>query len=359
MLNRFALLACLCWCTVAGAADYRKETVASGLDHPWSVAFLPNGDLLVTERSGQLRRITDGNISEPIKGVPTVYGDSQGGLFDVVLHPEFATNQWIYLSYAAGNFDKNATTIARAKLAHDRLRDLEVIFAVEFKKAGAVHYGGRLAFLPDQTLLLTVGDGYNYHESAQDLSNQLGAIIRITDGGKLPPDNPFAKGADADPYIYSYGHRNPQGLAIDSATGTIYQHEHGPRGGDELNLIEAGKNYGWPAITYGVDYSGAQVSPYTEHPEMEQPLVYWKPSIANSGLAIYRGDMFPDWVGSALVGALVERSVRRVDLTQKDHPQETLFTEIGERIRDVREAPDGSVYLLTDSPDGQVIRIFR
>ena len=240
----------------------------------------------------------------------------------------------------------------------NELRDQEVIFTVEPSKAGALHFGGRIAFLPDGTLLMPTGDGFTYREEAQKLDTLLGKIIRIHRDGSIPDDNPFVGRADARPEIWSYGHRNPQAILFDPVSGNVYAHEHGARGGDELNLIEAGKNYGWPAITYGRDYNFAGITPYTEYPGMEQPLVDWTPSIAPAGMAIYWGDLFPDWWGDLFVAALVERAVRRLDLEDgRVIGQEILFGELDERTRDVRVGPEGALYLLTESDIGRVLRV--
>ena len=336
------------------AEPYRLETWASGLESPWSLAFLPDGSALVTELPGRVRRIApDGTLSESLHGVPAVYHAGQGGLFDVVLHPRFADNGLVYLSYAEGPPDRNATAIARGRLEGGQLDGVEVIFRVTPRKATPVHYGGRMAFLPDGTLLLTSGDGFNYREAAQDISSGLGKLIRITDDGRPAPGNPFPE----SPYVYSYGHRNAQGLAI-APDGTVWLHEHGPRGGDEVNRIVPGGNYGWPAITYGIDYSGAIISPHTALPGMLQPVHYWVPSIAPSGLAIYGGNLFPEWQGDLFVGALAGHSVRR--LTVRDlqvNREETLFAELGVRIRDVRVGPEGALYFVTNGSPGEVIRV--
>jgi glucose/arabinose dehydrogenase len=338
---------------------YKVTTVAEGLDHPWCLAFLPDGSMLVTERGGRLSYVRDGKLDpKNIEGVPEPYVRSQGGLFDVVLHPDFANNNTIYLTYAGGDRGSNATHVARGQLNGYSIDKLEVIFAVDRKKDTPVHYGGRMMFLPDGTFLLTTGDGFDFREQAQILSNHLGVVVRLNDDGGVPDDNPFVGQADAKPEIWSFGHRNPQGIAIFESTGVVYTHEHGPRGGDELNLMKPGANYGWPAITYGLDYSGARISPFTELKGMEQPDVYWVPSIGPSGLAAYEGDQFPNWKGDLFVGALVEKSVRRVDLENgKVLEEEILFQELDHRIRDVRAGPDGYLYLLTDETDGEILRI--
>lgn len=342
------------------AAAYQLSTVAEGLNRPWALAELPDGALLVTERPGNLKLISTRGQITAISGVPAVYfaETGQSGLFDVLLDRDFASNQTLYLAYAEGNRQSNATTVARARLAGSELADVEVIFSVEPRKRLPQHYGGKLISLPDGTLLLTTGEGFNYREQAQDTFGLLGKTVRINTDGSIPEDNPFADGQSGHPAVWTYGHRNPQGLVFDAATNTVYLHEHGPRGGDEVNVIVPGTNYGWPAITYGMDYSGAYVTPFTEHPAMAQPIKYWVPSIAPSGLAVYRGTMFPDWSGSLLVGALVDKEVRRLTLEADGTiSEERLFSEIGQRIRDVRVAADGSIYLVTDGNPGQIIRV--
>ncbi len=344
----------------ATSSTYRTETVAEGLSTPWSLAFLPDGSMLVTERAGRLRVIRDGRlVTEPVAGVPPVYAVGQGGLFDVVLDPDFASNGILYLAYASGTEDQNATRVARARFDGAKLDDLEVIFEASPTKDSNAHFGGRLLFLPDGTLLLTLGDGFAYREKAQAKDGDFGKIVRIRTDGKAPEDNPFAGQAGARPEIYSLGHRTVPGLVREPDRGRIYAHEHGPKGGDEVNVIEPGRNYGWPVITYGRDYSGAIISPYTEKEGMEQPLVYWVPSIAPSGMTLYGGDLFPAWKGDLLVSALAGMHVRRVDLDGAGWVagQEELYRDLGLRIRDVRTAPDGSLYLLTDGEGGKVIRV--
>jgi glucose/arabinose dehydrogenase len=355
------------WAADARGTDYRLVTVAEGLDFPWCVAFLPDGNLLVTERSGQLRRVQMGpaghpsaaSLGDPIVGVPPVYVRGQGGLFDVLLDPDFAANQTIYLTYAHGDASANATRVARARLQDTALTDLEVIFTVTPAKATPQHYGGRIDFLPDGTLLLATGEGWDYREQAQNLGGLLGKTVRINTDGSIPADNPFVDVAAADPAIWSYGHRNPQGLAVDRNSGTVWLHEHGPLGGDELNALERGLNYGWPVITHGLDYNGAYVTPFTERAGMEQPVLHWTPSIGPSGLAIYRGEHFPQWQGDLFVGALIDAEVRRIriDAAGAAVEQHAMFSEIGTRIRDVRVSPDGYIYILTDSANGKLIRV--
>ncbi len=339
---------------------YRVTEIARGLDHPWSMAFLPDGAILVTERAGRLRLIKEGSlVPRPIAGVPAVLTGSQAGLFDIVLHPDFALNGIVYLTYAAGTHAANGTQVARARFDGTSLQDLQVIFRALPLKAGDNHYGARMAFLPDGTFALTIGEGFEYREKAQDLSSDLGKIVRLNGDGSVPRDNPFLGRASVRPEIYSWGHRNPQGLAFDAPSGRLYETEHGPRGGDELNVITAHSNYGWPVITYGMDYSGAYVSPYTQRPGLEQPLIYWTPSIAPSGLAVYHGDRFPAWRGDLFTGSLAFTHLRRVHLDAHGEvvDQEELLGDRHWRIRDVRAAPDGYLYVCTDESDGRVLRL--
>jgi aldose sugar dehydrogenase len=339
---------------------YKVTEIAKGLDHPWSMAFLPDGSMLVTERVGRLRMIK-GDLLQPqaIAGVPAVHTGSQAGLFDIVLHPDFAKNAVVYLTYAAGTSAANGTQVARARFDGNALRDLQVIFKAMPLKDTDNHYGGRMAFLPDGTFALTIGEGFEYREKAQDLTTDLGKIVRLNDDGSVPKDNPFIGQASVRPEIYTWGHRNEQGLLFDEQSGRLYETEHGPRGGDELNIIVAHRNYGWPVITYGMDYSGAYVSPYTQRPGLEQPMIYWTPSIAPSGLAIYRGDKFPAWKGDLFVGALAFQHLRRVHLGEQGNvvAQEELLNDLHWRIRDVRAAPDGYLYVCTDEDNGRVLRL--
>ena len=344
-------LAGLLGAVTAQATDYRLETWASGLDHPWSIAFLADDSALLTELGGKLLPVfADGTVGAPISNVPPVYFAGQGGLFDVVLHPAFERNQLVYLSFAEGNRSDNGTAVARGRLDGGALQDVEIIFRNYTRKDTAVHYGGRLAFLPDGTLLLTTGEGFDYREAAQDLDSGLGKVLRINDDGSPAAGNPFAN----SPYVYSYGHRNAQGLAV-TRDGEVWLHEHGPKGGDEINRIRPGVNYGWPAITFGVDYSGAVISPYTAWEGMAQPEWQWTPSIAPSGLPIYQGDQFPQWKGDLFVGALVGRDVRRMHIENgRVVLEESLFAELDARIRDVRNGPGGALFILT--PD-RIVRV--
>ena len=357
-----AVKANLLWLLLALAApalaqDYRLITLAQGLDHPWCIAFLPQGGYLVTELGGTLREISAaGTVGVPIANVPAVHRQSQGGLFDVLLHPDFERNRTLFLSYAAGPPNSNATEVLRARLADGALTDSEVIFAVTPRKPTPVHYGGRMILLDDDTLLLTTGDGFDFREAAQDLGNLLGKTVRINPDGSIPQDNPFVQRPDAHPAIYTYGHRNPQGLAV-SPNGVLYLNEHGPKGGDETNLLVAGRNYGWPAVTYGLDYNGAYVSPFRQAPGMAEPLHHWTPSIAPSGLAIYSGDRFPAWQGDLFTGALVDKEVRRLDLEGGQVVgEEALFSELGRRIRDLR-SHDGYLYVVEDGENAKIVRV--
>jgi aldose sugar dehydrogenase len=346
-------------CGPAAAQAYRIDMVAEGLDHPWSIAFLPDGRMLVTERAGRLRIIEDGRLLDaPVDGVPEAFVRSQAGLFEVMVDPDYEDNGWIYLSLAHGTARANSTRVVRGRLDGNTLRDLEVLFTASPTRNTPVHYGGRMAFLADGTLAIGLGDGFDFREDAQRLDSHTGTIVRVNRDGSVPADNPLVGRPGALPEIYSHGHRNVQGLVFDAATGHLWAHEHGPRGGDELNLIVPGRNYGWPLATFGVDYSGARITPYTSRPGMEDPRVDWTPSIAPSGMTLYRGEQFPDWQGSLFVTALVAREVRRITLDgDRVTGQEALFGEIGERLRDIKTGPDGALYVLTDNSFGQVLRV--
>ena len=342
-------------------AEFEIETLADGLEHPWAIAFLPDGRMLVTERAGRLRVIKEGQLlDEPVHDVPESYVRAQGGLMDIVLHPAYEANGWIYLSLAYGDSSGNSTRVVRGRL--DRLNwvDNEVIFTAQPLRLRPVHYGARMAFMADNSLLITLGDGFDDREDAQKLDSHTGSIVRIHADGSVPADNPFVNQRGALPEIWSYGHRNPQGIVFDSETGRVWSHEHGPRGGDELNLIEAGANYGWPVATHGIDYSGAKITPYSSRPGMLDPRIDWTPSIAPAGMSQYRGELFQDWDGDLLVASLVERSIRRIRLDgERVISQEIVPLNIGERLRDVRVGPDGALYVLTDHSDGKVLRISR
>lgn len=341
-------------------ATFRIETVAQGLEHPWGLAMLPEGGLLVTERPGRLRLIREGQPPLTVAGVPDVYAAGQGGLLDVALHPDFPANRLVYLSYAGRGDGGAGTEVARARLSPDgtSLADREVIFAAHPKTAGRAHYGSRLLFAPDGSLYVTLGDRYSFMQEAQNPATHLGTVVRLTDAGAAPADNPFVNRAEARSEVFTYGHRNVQGIALHPETGAVWTHEHGPRGGDEVNILKPGANYGWPAITYGVDYSGAVISDRTAAPGMEQPVVMWKPSIAPSGMTFYTGDAFPAWRGDLFVGALAGTHLRRLDVDgNRVNGQEVLLENLGERIRDVRAGRDGFLYVLTDAEDGRVLRL--
>jgi glucose/arabinose dehydrogenase len=366
------LLGCVQWAATPAAAapgetfnakggvKFRLVEVAGGFANPWALAFLPGGDMLVTERPGRLRLIRGGSLErEPVAGTPKVAARGQGGLLDVVLHPDFARNRLLYLSYAGDGDGGAGTEVMRARLGEDRLEEGKVIFRVDPKTGGGNHYGSRMLFAPDGTLYISTGDRFTYRDQAQNLGNHLGKIIRVTEDGGVPDDNPFKGRAGAKPEVFSYGHRNTQGLALRPGTSQIWQHEHGARGGDELNLLKPGANYGWPKITHGVDYSGAIISDKKEAPGMEQPVVQWTPSIAPSGIAFYQGDRIPAWKGDLFVGALALTHLRRIRLSgDRVTEQEVLLDDLGERIRDVRSGPDGFLYIVTDHPrNGRVLRL--
>ncbi len=354
--------------------QFRVVTVAQGFRNPWSIAWLPNGDMLVTERGGNLRIVRNGQVSDPIPGVPPVRAQGQGGLHDVVLHPDFESNQLIYLSYAkAGEGNQGTTAVSRARLVNDRLEDVEEIFVAEAWNDRPGHFGGRMAFDNEGHLFLTVGDrmeGFvanGFMENvedhpAQDLRSHKGKILRLNDDGSVPNDNPFVGRDDALPEIWSYGHRNPQGLAFHPQTGVLWANEHGPQGGDELNVIRPGANYGWPVIGYGMNYTtGTMLHRGREKEGMEQPAAFWVPSIGISGLAFYQGDQFPNWVGNAFVGGMSANYRRLVRLSLNGEivtGREPLL--VGEyRIRDVRVGPDGFLYIVTDNQYGQPSDIVR
>jgi glucose/arabinose dehydrogenase len=338
----------------------RVHTIARGLERPWALAFLPDGRMLVTERPGRLRSVDrDGRVSAPLAGVPRVLARGQGGLLDVTLDPRFDDNRLVYLSYAEpGTGSTAGTAVARGRLGDGRLEDVRVIYQQQPKVEGSNHFGSRLVFARDGTLFVTQGDRFAYRDRAQDLSVGLGKIVRITSDGSVPRDNPFLDRAGARPEIWSYGHRNIQSAALHPQTGQLWTVEHGARGGDELNHPEAGKNYGWPVITYGVDYSGAKIGEGTAKPGMEQPVYYWDPVIAPSGMAFYTGDVFPDWQGSLFIGSLRPGLLVRLTLADgRVTREERYLDDLGERIRDVRQGPDGLLYLLTDSSDGRILQV--
>jgi glucose/arabinose dehydrogenase len=339
---------------------FRVFTVAEGLEHPWGLAFLPDGRLLVTERPGLLRVVgADGRLNpEPVAGLPPIAVRGQGGLLDVALHPRFPETGWVYLSYAARGEGGVGTEVARGRLVGNRLENVEVLYSQQPKSSGGRHFGSRLVFDRQGLLYITQGDRGEM-ERAQKLDDLAGKIVRLYDDGRIPADNPFVKQAGARPEIYSFGNRNVQGAALHPTTGELWSHEHGPQGGDEVNVIRAGRNYGWPVITYGVEYGiGTRIGEGTQKAGMEQPLHYWVPSIAPSGMAFYSGHRFPDWRGDLFVGALRDQMLVRLRFADERvvHEERLLKGVVG-RIRDVRGGPDGYLYLLTDAFDGVIARL--
>ena len=349
-------------------SGYQITTLVEDLENPWGMAWLPDGSILITERDGRLRIVRDGVLApQPIGGLPEVYADSQGGLLDVAIHPQFSENGLVYLTYSAGERSANRTTVARGILEGDSLVDVQVIFEVADDKRGGAHFGSRLLWLPDGTLLVSIGDGGNPPVSfdgddirlqAQNLGTHFGKLLRLNDDGSVPEDNPFVGQDGARPEIWSYGHRNIQGLARDPETGAIWVNEHGARRGDELNLVEAGQNYGWPAATHSRNYGlGTEISPHTSLPGMADPMLVWMRTTAPSGLAVYRGDVFADWDGDLLSGGLASEDIRRLTLNEDGTVTGEYVIEIDERVRDVRVGPDGHVYVLTDESDGRLLRL--
>lgn len=346
----------------SSAGPLRVETIARGLDHPWGLAFLPDGRMLVTERPGRLRLVgRDGTLSPPLAGVPKVFARGQGGLLDIALDRDFASNATVYFCFAEPGEGGARTSLGRARLAAEgtpALEDVAVIFRQQGPLSTSNHFGCRVVQARDGNLFLAMGDHFTQRDEAQNLANHIGKIVRIRPDGSVPSDNPFVGKQGARPEIWSYGHRNIQGAALHPETGALWIHEHGARGGDEINIPEAGKNYGWPVITYGVDYSGAKIGVGTAKEGMEQPIHYWVPSIAPSGMAFYTGDLFPAWKGDLFVGALAGQLVARLDLDgRKVTDEERLLRNLGARIRDVRQGPDGALWLLTDAGDGRLLRV--
>lgn len=343
-----------------GAANLKLDTVVTGLKMPWAMAFLPDGRILVTERTGELRLVEDGKLNPtPVKGVPKVIYKGQGGLLDVVLHPDYEKNGWIYISYSApGKRRKGGanTALLRGKLRNGELVEQQKLFKAKPDPVGGNHFAGRIAFDKKGHVFLTVGER-GQKEKAQDLTTHQGKVIRLNEDGSIPDDNPFVgKKSKSLPEIYSYGHRNMQGLAIHPVTGAIWEHEHGPQGGDEVNIVEKGKNYGWPLITFGVNYDDSIISKDTAQAGMEQPVIYWKPSIAPCGMTFVHSDKFKDWEGDLIVGSLKFAYLKHcVVKGNKIVSQETLFEGIG-RVRDVRQGPDGYIYVVLEN-SGKIVRI--
>ncbi|AWI74889.1 oxidoreductase [Parazoarcus communis] len=343
------------------ASPVRVTVVASGLETPWSLTFLPDGRMLVTERPGRMRIVSpQGTVSAPIAGVPDVHSRGQGGLLDVVLSPAFATDRTIFFSFAQPTRDGARTAVARAVLDSDALKlsEVKIIFAQNESPSGGHHWGSRLVFGRDGNLFVTLGDRYSFRDRAQDLDSHMGKIVRIRPDGSVPPDNPFVGKAGALPEIWSYGHRNVQGAALHPLTGTLWAHEHGPQGGDEINEILPGRNYGWPVITYGREYViGTRIGEGTERADVEPPRHQWTPSIAPSGMSFYTGNVYPGWQGSLFVGALKFRLLARLsEEGGKVREAERLLEDVGRRIRDVRQGPDGKLWLLEET-EGSVLRL--
>ena len=348
----------------AASPAVKVETLATGLKFPWSMAFTPDGDILIVEKTGGLRVFRNGALlSDAVSGLPgDVMINADSGYHDITLDPDFVTTRRVFIAYAQGDDDANRLAVWRARLENGRLVDGVVIFRAAPDKKGPSHSGGRMAFLADKTFLVSVGDGYDYRNEAQNLSSDLGKILRLDRDGNPPADNPFAGRADARAEIYTYGHRNPQGLTTDPETGAVWEEEHGPRGGDEINRLTAGANYGWPLTTNGIDYDGTLVSERAHMAGVTSPLLVWAPSIAPSGLAIYRGKEFADWEGQFLSGGLASKSLVRSQIDNEGRSIkeiERLLDDPGARIRDVRTGPDGFVYVLTDEAEGRLLRLCR
>ncbi len=338
-------------------AEVRAETIADGLDHPWAMAFLPDGDVLVTERSGALLRLDpDAGERTAVEGVPAVDARNQGGLLDVQLHPDFADTRQVYLTWSGECGAGNATHLGRGRLEGDRLKEFETLFIATPCVDSTKHFGSRIVFDGDGHLFMTVGER-GERDRSQDIGDHNGSVLRLLPDGDIPDDNPFVDRDDAEAAIYSYGHRNPQGAVIHPDTGALWIHEHGPRGGDEINLPQAGANFGWPKTTYGKEYWGPEIGP-DELEGTVQPIHYWVPSIAPSGMDFYTGDRFPEWRGDLFIGALALTHLARLEMDGTEVVRETkLLDDRGWRIRDVRTGPDGYLYLLTDAGDGRLVRV--
>ena len=342
--------------------DVKVEAIATGLEHPWAVEVLPDGAYLVTERPGRMRLIRDGKISTPLSGLPEVYGRGQGGLLDVALDPKFASNRTLYFTASVAGDGGSGTAVFRARLSQDekQLTDVKRIFLMNKLSRGNIQYGSRIAIARDGSLFVSLGDR-GQQDRAQDFQDDAGSIIHIEADGSIPADNPFKDGRRALPEIWSKGHRNPQGVTFDSQTNRLYTAEHGARGGDEINTPEAGKNYGWPVISYGVNYSGTKIGVGTAKAGMEQPRFYWDPSIAPGAIAVYRGKMFPEWNGDFLVTALKFELLSRLsqDGKGKIGERERMFDGKFGRLRDITVAPDGALLITTDEEDGALLRVSR
>ncbi|ELR73426.1 PQQ-dependent oxidoreductase, gdhB family [Fulvivirga imtechensis AK7] len=342
--------------TEADNGEIQVEDLTDGLNHPWGMAFLPDGRLLVTERSGNLRILSSGNaLSEPLNGTPKVFAKGQGGLLDVALDPDFKNNQLVYLAFSEpGQSNMASTAVGRGKLDGNSIKEFTVLFRQEPKVDGQNHFGGRIVFSQDGKLFLTMGERFKF-DPAQDLSNHMGAIVRINPDGSTPSDNPFINQQNAKPEIWSYGHRNIESAAFDDQ-GRLWIAEMGPKGGDELNQPEAGKNHGWPVVSWGEHYDGKDIPDPPTRPEFTDALIHWTPVISPSGMVFYTGEMFPEWQGSLLIGGLTAQAIVRVRIDGQN-AEEVERIELGARIRDVEQAPDGSVYVLTDKGNGNIWRL--
>ena len=352
---------------VATANNFKTTTITQGLERPWGMAWLPDGSILITERPGRLRIVRNGELDlQPISGVPEVFAVNHGGLLDISLHPEFAENRLVYFTYSDGTNQANHTKVARATFDGTSLQNWEDIFEVNPAKPEGQHFGSRIVWLPDNTMLVGLGDGGNppiqlngdlIRKQAQNLNSHLGTVVRLNDDGTIPQDNPFVGREDADSAIWSYGHRNIQGMAIDPVTDRVWATEHGSRGGDEVNIIEAEQNYGWPEVSYSDEYTGGRVAEVSSRPDVPEPELIWTPSIAPSGLAFYSSDRFSQWQGDLFAGGLVSRDVRRIDLDGEGNILSEESIPIGQRVRDVRQGSDGMLYVLTDEQNGSLISI--
>lgn len=353
---------------IAQSPDALEPTIlAEGLEHPWGMAWLPDGTILITERPGRVRVLRDGTLDpNPLPGLPDILAVSQGGLMDVSIHPQFEENQWVYFTYAAGSASANQTRVARARFDGTQLSDWTVIFSVNRTKSGGQHFGSRISWLPDNTMLVSIGDGGNppielagelIRNQAQALESHLGKVVRLNEDGSVPADNPFVEVAGAEPAVWSYGHRNIQGLMVDSETGQVWATEHGSQGGDELNRLEPGENYGWPVVTHSREYTGGEISSERSRPGMVDPLIVWTPAIAPSGLLVYRGERFPQWQGDLFAGGLVSQEVLHIEVDESGAVVTQTSIPMGQRVRDVREGPDGLIYVLTDEPNGRLVQL--
>ncbi|MDX1677449.1 PQQ-dependent sugar dehydrogenase [Arsukibacterium sp.] len=342
------------------AVPYQLTTVAEDLNYAWSLAFLPDNSMLVTERTGNIKQFTAKGelIAEVSPALPELYVAAQGGLLEVLLPDGADKTPLVLLSYVCGDASANTLCLASGRWQQQQLTDIRQIFKAKPYRQGAAHYGGRMVQLPDSSILLTLGDGFDYREQAQNPANHLGKIVRLNPDGSIPADNPFVLQAGYAPEIYSLGHRNVQGIVWDNTQQLIYSHEHGPRGGDELNIIQPGNNYGWPVATRGIDYTGARISPFRHYPGMVEPIWHWSPSIAPAGMTLYQGSLFSDWQGDLFITALAGKALHHLNIENgKVVSEQLLLTGLNSRLRDVRTGPDGALYILTDGASGELLRL--